>query len=186
MRRDTLEDLLAETDAKLPPPPTAPLIDGVRARAAHRARAQLALAAVASLAIAATILYSIRPHPAVVRETRPTHLGSESGQWRAQLATLEATAALHQKKADDLIAAERGAYALRKVEIQAMLAPDPLSYLDQARDRAARIMLMAGDRLAGRPGGKAGAEETYRRAVQLFPDTPAAHEALERLKTTRA
>lgn len=184
MRRDTLEYLLAEADAKLPPPPTGPLVERVRARAVHRARVRVALAAAACLAIAATIIYSTRSRPIVVRETGPKHWAPDSGQWRAQLAALDATAAMHQKTAEDLMAAEQKNDALQKLEMKVILAAEPLTYLDRARDRAARIILMDGDRNAEQSGGNTRAKEAYRRAAQLFPETSAAREALKRLKST--
>jgi hypothetical protein len=182
-----IEELLAETDAQLPPPRTSEsMLQRIADRAGRQRRYQIALATVASMAIAATVLYLTQPRPALVRKQMPTHLASDLDPSRAQLAALDAAAIQHQKIAEDLMAAEQQAEALRNLELQSILAPDPLSYLDQARDRAARIMLMEADRAAAEPDGTGLAREIYRRASQLFPEAAAAREASARLSSLGA
>lgn len=187
MSRDKLEDLLGRADAEFPPQSGASgLVDRVRARALRRARAQVALVALGSVAIAAIVLHSAPPQPMTASERIPARKTSQVDTWRAELAGLEATAELHQRTAEDLMAVERRAEVSRQIETELLPAQDPLSYLQEARDRAARVMLMDAKRLRTLPGGEAQAAEIDRRAEQLFPDTDAVRETMARLKRSDA
>lgn len=183
MSVDRLEELLAHADAALPPArPARSLAQRVRARAARRARVQLIAATLASLVIAGVLMHVLRPRTQVLSQDRSTPAAFDVRKVRAELAALDAEATLHQRAADDLAAALRRTEPLRRSQAQLLLAPDPLAHLQEARDRAARILVIDGDRLRGAPGNEPRVQAAYRRAVELFPETAAAHEAFERLK----
>jgi hypothetical protein len=187
MSRDRLDDLLEQTDAMFPPPHTAAgMVERLRARAARQTRVRIALAAIGSVAITAAILHSARPGPSLVQDSGTAHAATNVKQLRAEIATLEATATLHEKTAENLVAVEQQSAAVRQRETPAMLAADPLSFLQGARDRAARIMLMDADRHEATREGNIRAGETYRRTARLFPETAAAREASARLRATGA
>ena len=186
MSVDRLEELLAHADAALPPlRPARSLAQRVRVRAARRARVQLIAATLASVAIAGVLMHLLRPRTQVANFERPAP-EMEIRQLRAELAALDAEATLHERAANDLAAAQRRTEPLRHSQAQLLLAPDPLAHLQEARDRAARILVIDGDRLRGAPGNEPRVQAAYRRAVELFPETAAAHEAFERLKAAGA
>jgi hypothetical protein len=183
MSRDSLDALLEQTDATFPPPQAmAGLVERLQARAARQARMRVALAAIGAVTLAAMILHSMRSRPAMVRENDAApHTITQVEQWRAEISALEATASLHEKAAEDLLAVEKHDEASGERQFRAIQDPDPLSYLPSARERAARIMLMDADRHEATAEGIVRAEETYRRAARLFPETAAAREAAARL-----
>ena len=183
MRSDRLEELLRHADAHLPPRPAAgALLERVRARGSRRTRAQVSLAIIASLAIATITMHWTHPRTRVAgpASAKPTVL--DVAQCRAELARLDALAALHRRAADAIEAIQREQSSGQQVAQHLLHARDPLAHLAEARDRAARIMLLDADRLQATPGEQPRVQAIYRRAVQLFPDTAAAHEAAERLR----
>lgn len=186
MKTDLLEELLARTDAALPPPPTTGLLTArVAARVERRRRVHLAFTALLTIGIAAAVLHSLQSHPRVVRP--PSHEAVfDIAQCRLEIAALDAEASTHQKAADEIAAVQRKCETLQRARANALLAPDPLAHIEAARDRAARILLIDAGRLAAANGRRAEAIEDYRKAIQLFPETPAAKEASERLKAEGA
>lgn len=185
MSRHSLETLLDQADSNFPPQQaTTGLVARVRARAAWQARARLALAAIGSILIATAVLQFASWRPTIASKNRPERTVAHTNSWRAELAELDATAELHQKTAEDLMAIEQRDNSEARIDAELQPVADPLSYLEEARDRAARVMLMDADRLRTQPGGDRGAEEIVRRAERLFPDTTAIREATSRPKRT--
>jgi tetratricopeptide (TPR) repeat protein len=183
MKTDLLEELLARTDAALPPPPTSGLLTArVAARVERRQHVRLALTALLAIAITAAAARSFRSHPRLVRQSPSEAPAFNVAQCRRELATMDAEAAMHQRAANEIAALQRRSDALRHARAAALLAPDPLARLEEARDRAARILLIDAARLSAATGRNAAAIEDYRKAVQLFPGTPAAREAAQQLK----
>lgn len=183
MGADRLEELLAQTDAALPPPRGgAPLAERIRARTARRAKIQVGLTAAATMVVAMAAAYSLRARPPVAIKTHPTEPAFNVAAFRHELAALDAEATLHQRIADKLAASQREADALRQARFRAVLSESLPSPFQEARDRAARILLMDADRLVATGTARAHALDGYRRAIELFPDTPAAQEAQRRLK----
>jgi tetratricopeptide (TPR) repeat protein len=182
MKTDFLEELLARTDAALPPPSTSGLLTmRVAARIERRRRVHLALTALVTIGIAAAVLHSSQSHPRVVHP--PSHEAAfDIAQCRREIAALDAEASTHQKAAEEIAAVQRKCENLENARAKALLAPDPLAHIEEARDRAARILLIDAVRLTAGNGRRAEAIEDYRKAIQLFPGTPAAREAAQRLK----
>jgi hypothetical protein len=186
MKTDLLEELLTRTDAALPPPPTTGLLTArIAARAERRRRVHLALIALVTIGIAAAVLHSLQSHPRVVRP--PSHEAAfDIAQCRREIAALDAEASTHEKTAHEIAALQRKCESLQRARAEVLLAPDPLAHIEEARDRAARILLIDAGRLTAANGRRAEAIEDYRKAVELFPGTPAAKEASERLKADGA
>lgn len=183
MQSDRLEELLTRTDAQLRPRPAAgALAKRVRVRAARRSRVQIGLAVIASLAIAMVIMHGAHQRSRLAGTHSPVATVLDVNKCRAELARLDALAKVYRRGAEQIEAVRHEEAALEETERQLLLARDPLAHLAEARDRAARIMLLDADRLQGMPGEQPRAQAIYRRAVQLFPDTVAAREAADRLK----
>ncbi|HEY2584194.1 MAG TPA: hypothetical protein VGI81_00355 [Tepidisphaeraceae bacterium] len=185
MRSDRLEELLSRTDAQLPAPPHAgarALAERVRARSARRAKARLAIAVAGSIALTTIALHWAHPRPRIAGPAHPTTVAIDVASSRAALARLDALAKVYRRGAEQVEAMQREQETRQETGRQLRLARDPLAHLAEARDRAARIMLLDADRLQGTPGEQPRAQALYRRAVQLFPDTAAAREAADRLK----
>jgi hypothetical protein len=184
METDRLELLLSRADAATPPPPARDgMADQVRNRvASSRRRTQVIIACLMASACGAVVLRLSPPRQQLTNALpgRPSEI--RDADWRAEFAQLDRTAEFHEKVARNLERIENRDRHLRELQRQLATAPDPLASIEQARDRAALIMLRDGDRSLAKPNQQARAFENYRRAVQLFPDTPAAREAVQRLK----
>jgi hypothetical protein len=187
MRSDRLEELLQQTDAQLPARPVAgSLAKRVRERAARRARTQIAVAIAASIAITMIAMRGAHPRQRITAPSFPAGVAIDVAKSRAELARLDALATVYRRGAEQIEAVQADQATRQGVERQFLLARDPLAHLAEARDRAARIMLLDADRLKQTPGEQPRAQAIYRRAVELFPDTAAAREAADRLKGTGA
>jgi hypothetical protein len=132
--------------------------------------------------IASVLMHLLRPRTQVAKHDGTAPVEVQIRELRSQLAALDVDATMHQRAADDLAAVQHDTESLRRNQAQLLLAPDPLAHLQEARDRAARILLIDGNRLSASPGNEPRVRAAYRRAVELFPETAAAHEAIERLK----
>jgi hypothetical protein len=165
---DRLKQLLRAADAASPTPAGPTDLDArvLHRRARERLRRPALATAIVLIVASAWLIPWFRP-----RHLPPT-AQIDSGVIREQLAALQIEAQLHEQTADALIAVLRAA--------PPPLAPGP-SEAQLARDRAALILVYDADRSirANRPED---AVAGYRRAIELFPNTPAADVARERLK----
>ena len=179
MSNDSLNELLARADnAALPPTVSGDLAARVRQRAKRQSRRRVVLssfATIAGCAVLALMLFS-PPTPAS-RQSTPAQLA----QIRAELADLDSAATAHH----------RAAQALQRIEARAQqlideepypATPTPLQRVDEARDRAALILVREAERAALQTGQESTANESYQRAARLFPETPAGRVAAGRLK----
>lgn len=184
METDRLELLLSHADAATPPPPAREgMADQVRNRV-HRSRRRTQIIIGCLMASACGVLV-LRLSPPRQQFTKALPVGPSEirgADWRAEFALLDRAAEFHEKIARNLERIASQDRHLRELQRQLATAADPLAPIEQARDRAALLMLRDGDRSLAQPDQKARAFENYRRAVQLFPDTPAAREAVQRLK----
>ena len=111
---------------------------------------------------------------------------------KAQYARLEVEARQHQLTAAAMLRLESRTHreeqaADTAARAQLILArPDAVEELAWRRDRTARILVDRGDNLLHQPGGKPAAAETYKNVVDLFPDTPEASVARDRLGRIKA
>ena len=186
MPADPLEQLLEHADAQLRPPPETKLFaDRVRARAARRAKARIGVAISMIVAAAMITVYRTRSKAHLAALPAPGTANIDVAQCRIELARLDAQAAAHQRAARRIMQAEAST-AVGRLTPRLLPGSDPLAPLAAAQDRAARILLLDGDRLEATPGEQPRAQAVYRRAVQLCPDTPAAREAADRLKAAGA
>jgi len=176
MKEDALQDLLTRADEAASPAVVTGVIDRVRKKRRRRARRRAGMAAL-SIACVAVLVILPRLRPAEQIAIKPT--GSVD-QIRAEVAAYDAAAELHERAARALQAAEMTAQR-RSDHLILLLQPDARSRIEQARNRAALLLLREGERAADNPQNLPSARESYQRAARLFPETPAGRLAAERL-----
>jgi hypothetical protein len=124
----------------------------------------------------------VDPSPAPVPPPRPAVV-VDAEALRRENAQLEAEARLHLLTAEAMLrreaSAARAANAARSAERIAR-QPDPIVEIAAGRGQAAQTMLRYGDRLLREPDPKAAAV-AYERVLELFPSTPEADSARQRL-----
>jgi len=203
---EQLRQLLREADASAPPHASSgDLARRVRARARQRRRtaqsvavAAFVLASVAGAGLRLARLQFNRQHlakhvtppgrvdpsPAPVPSPPPRPaVIVDAERLRRENAQLEAEARLHLLTAEAMLrreaSASRAASAARSAE-QVARRPDPIVEIAAGRGQAAQTMLRYGDRLLREPDPKAAAV-AYERVLELFPSTPEADSARQRL-----
>ena len=196
---DPLAELLRRADAASPPPPFGDDLAG-RVRVRFRRRRQVRRVAGASafgfvflIAMFAIVRFASRPVPApqltavtplpttlrtspvVVEVQDPKVLVAEMRRARA-----EADARLAFTKR--VLAAERHRFNMARLN-EANHVPEPLRIqrIAMLRDEAALTLIGQAEGLKTRAQSPLDALATYRRAMELFPDTPAAAVARQRL-----
>jgi hypothetical protein len=185
MRNDRLQALLARADVAELPEMSRDLAQRVRMAAKKRARLRLigaGLGTAASLgvcvAIVAVILHSkdLKTMPTPLTQARVTEI-------RAELARLDSEVSLHQKTAEILVRRQARAVRGRAAEPLARQR-DVTQRVDDARERAALMLVREARRTFAEGGRDAAADEDYERAARLFPETAAGREAARHVKRT--
>jgi hypothetical protein len=190
MNDDQLNNLLRHADAAIPAPASNPaLITQVRRRF-HRGRAIRTTAATAVLlCITAATFWLAQERsdrkPPLVQRTPPSTTSTKLSA--AQLAEIKREfthqqnqAKLHEQIASALLAREKMPPPRANTPYPAM-PTDPADPLAAQCERSALIMLNTGDRLARQPDAKTQATQTYRRILELFPQSRSAALARERI-----
>lgn len=194
MSHDPIENLLRETDAADPfePVDAGDLARGAREileRGRRRTAAAIVVGMIGLVAVTLTLGHRPRsrivsipsnrataprvaPHSFAIKESAETRALSEmraSGETRAMSATLAASA---------MLAVER-----RDAALQRLRRLRERTDADQwARDQNERSALVV---LEGAASDTGGATRSYRRVIELFPDTAAAAVAREKLSNAR-
>jgi hypothetical protein len=193
VKHDPLQNLLEKADGSFSPPCFSDGIAGrvkTRAKADARSANQLKVSAavlVLVLCVARFLSFRASPQLRLPVQVSSEHLTAiQVDKLRREVIDLDADAAQHREKAELLRREERlmarKYFALPKPP----QADDIGDEIDRARDRAARILVLQANHLISIPSQHAGAEQAYRRAIALFPDTPAAREAAARLQSKGA
>jgi antitoxin component HigA of HigAB toxin-antitoxin module len=99
---------------------------------------------------------------------------------KAEIARLDAEARQRQEAVREMIRAEVGQLAIVRVGPD-QDEPGPLDLVRIEREKTAFLLVDRADEIGSRAQATATAE--YRRVLEHFPDTQAAHVAEERLKT---
>ena len=168
----TLEQLLRDADAASSPPEPhveiAPIIYRRRSRQLLIRRVALAAVVVITASLGA---FSLRPRPqqpiALVEPPSPAP--------QVSVASLEFRARLHELTAERLLKSHHAHRA------RAAATSSPESEIQFQRDRAALILVYDAD-LHAKQNRPAEAIASYRRAIELFPQTHWANVARQRLK----
>lgn len=196
MNDDRLVELLRQTDEALPSPPGGPadLAARVRRKAAHRRAMRLtggAVAAAIALAFAGVFLFRAAPQrtgphrPSTPLDAVPV----ASGDSREELARLRAE--LDQLRADvdatlAMVKAVKAQQQEMRVAEMAQAMPDPQEQIRRELDQAAFTLVYQADRMYRELGLKQSAIRDYRQVIELYPATPSAQVARERLARIEA
>jgi hypothetical protein len=105
---------------------------------------------------------------------------------RVELASLDSAARIHQKTAQALRRKEAAAktQAMLLFRHEHPLPEDLLQRLDDARERAALMLVREAQRAEARGANDASVDSNYEQAGRLFPDTAAGRGALRRVNGT--
>jgi hypothetical protein len=169
---DRLEQMLQDADASAPPPVVeSGLVIGVRRRAAQRTmNERIAAVLLISLGVAGILMWSTqRPRTPVVYQ-----LPSPSHDEPADIRT-------HERFAMELIRLRRESHAAAAARA-ALLEPDAVQQIDDAREKAALVLLGDANRLARSPSRRDEAPDNYRQVIRLFPHTYGAAQAEQELQ----
>jgi hypothetical protein len=184
MNDDELGQLLTAADRAASPPNLAKdLSTRVRTRLRRR-QVSVRLAAVGLplvlAAVVGTTVHSYR-RSRVFIESTPALGMLPIDQLRAEVVQLASDAAVHERVADALLSAREQSLRQQKWrQALAATSEDPGRVLEEARNRAAEILVRDADRM---PADSQGALREYRHVAQLFPNTPAGRQALLKLKS---
>jgi hypothetical protein len=182
MDTDPLAKLLRDVDAEQRVRVGADdLVTQVRRRA-RRGKVARRFVAAALLVGGASSWYASlpgAPSKVIVLATSPTTTTMTAwvdvAELRRELARLNAEAELHERTALLILAREQAAIA------PAVAAPDAKQALTAQVERSALTLVNRGDSLLQDPGAKAEAAESFRRVLELFPQSRGAALARERL-----
>ena len=175
MTNDPLTTLLTRADIPAPPPATdeRTLAASIRSRAARRSMARRASAvSLAALIIMSLVLFTHRATPPV-----PTAPPIDVARIRAELASLNSEARLHEMTAR---AVEQADTAGRRTAAAArILASAASDDVQQHRESAAAVLVYQAQKLVLEPATKPDALIELRSAATLFPETAAGRRAGE-------
>lgn len=201
---DTLARLLRVADQTAPPPLLGPGVADavrlrVRRRVRHRRLAATSLVTLVVIASAAAIVWSPWTHPrprelvttlpATRPETAPVVPTPPNDRVRlaAEFLRAKQEAELRREIAKRLTAREQ---SRRKAGASngagPAFSPTQLDRIALLRGDAAQTLIGHADRLKSRASSPRDALATYRRAVELFPDTPAAAVARQRIEALQS
>ncbi len=185
MTRDPLSQLLSRADAEAGRPvgPSLGLAGRVRAEARRRARVRATYTAAAVLLVAAAmaipiVRHSLRPQVTNVAVVRPGPMrdGREVARLQNEIAALREQADSREAAVAVMIQGEaRG----RRAPARALA--DPQERIRDQQELAALALVRQADRLYRELDRKRSATATYQRVVALFPQTPWATVARQRL-----
>ena len=184
---DPLSALLRSGDGATPPPALVHgLAEKVRARAKRqRQRRRLAAGCVAVLAAVALTAAMLRPaggrRELVVTKGTVNEVDVEA---QAKRAALEAEVRLAVNERLSAVERRRAQSAALYRAISAA-GPTRAERVAAQREQAALTLVDHADRLVGRPGSAGDALAIYHRAIELFPDTPSAEVARQRIAQLR-
>jgi len=184
VNEDRLGQLLTDADAAAPLPELSKeLSRRVRSRLRRRQIAARFAGAGAAVILAATVLltqHNTHPSRAIGRSHHVSD-GIPLEQLRAEVVQLASDAAVHERVAEALMQAREQTVRQRKWRrALGTTSEDPARVIQEARDRAAEILVRDADRM---PPDSLHALQEYRYVAQLFPNTPAGKQAMLKLKS---
>jgi hypothetical protein len=167
---DPIRQILKQTDMAMPAPlPGSNLADRVRRRARNQRLTRVIAAGVIVIAVGIVSVTAMRSHPQpAVQAVLPMN---DDLRWA------DADAKYHQMVADLLEKHERETVRPANTD-----ADEYLWQLSQQGNRAALILVRSADRIYRESHDWPAAEASYRQAIRLFPDSPAAAVAQQRLR----
>ena len=183
MKKEQIKNLLQQADQLIPNPDidSVNLIGKIRRRAILRRTIRKTI----PIAAAAMILIAFSIWTVAIKQTQTT-------QKQEQIASLEAKVQQLQTRTDAMLnlisdVLDREQKQLRLTEARARLADmaDPLEEVHRQIDKTAFILLYQADRRYNQLNLKDSAIQTYKRVLELFPQTESAKTAKQRLQKIR-
>ncbi|HUW17706.1 MAG TPA: hypothetical protein VMW16_00220 [Sedimentisphaerales bacterium] len=179
MREDKITNLLKKADqtAWPPKPPPANLAAVVRRHAHRRRTIRIAapVAAAAVIVIAVGLWY--RTADTAKRTQEQQRITSLEAQIKQLQARTDATLDLIR----EVLEYERKQRRLDQLQAELANIPDPLEESRREVDKAAFVLVYQADRMYKERNQKDSAVRTYNRVIELFPQTPSAETAKQRL-----
>jgi hypothetical protein len=183
MHDDELLQLLKRADepAKLAPHALRDLPARVLRRRSRR-RVARASAMLMVLLVGSISIVTLLERPEQQRAGLIANVTTLPSEPRANvLATIDSQIDLHARTAAMLTSIEQSRARSARASQRDAGREDVLLVNDRARDQAAMLLLQRADRLSNDASDSGAAAKQYRRAIELFPDTPAAAVAQRRL-----
>lgn len=182
---DDLKQLLEQADRSGGPPlMPSDLAERVRRRGRRRRVTRLVASGAGTVVLALAAMWTLYHLPRPALPIRPiVRLPAPPSPLRddAELRRLDAEAQVHQQLADALWQAERRAQRLARANA-ILAAPDAFQVIQSHRDQAALTTLEQADRLLHQLKLTDEAKHEYEQAIRLFPETPGAAVARQRLQ----
>ena len=181
-----LNNLLHEADDAAPLPKAAQelagrvLVVARRRRNVRRTMGGIAVGAIIVVGIFSLEHFQSRP-PQIVRTNPKVNLE----QVRVELAQFQEQANQHMLVAEQLLKDEKQAHQRKRIE-RLLSVPDAQVVVESQRDQAAQVLIDRADRLMQRHRDVEQAATAYQRVIELFPTTPAAQTARQRLDNLKA
>ncbi len=186
MKADPIDELLRRADLAAGEPPVPDDLAGrVRRKARRRRLAAISAGAGVTVLLAAAVAVALwPPRPQTSRPTAqaPSAASHEEVlRLRAEITALRAEADSRAAVLNQVVARLRQQQD-HLADLQRQLdRPDPLEQVRRQIDRTAYIMVYQADHSRGELGFVDSPEQTYRRVIELFPDSRWANVARERI-----
>lgn len=196
MEEQSLAKLLHRADEPAPlgdaPAIVADQVRGEYAkRRTRRRRTKFATAALVLLTASLVVWsqFDQDPNPPIpnrIATTETAHPKPESQSTRsyeevmAEIERLDAEAEMHLQAARMIRTALAEQRAERELREQ-LRKGDPIDWIHEQQNRTALAMMMRAERLSQQPNSQAEVESTYQQIIKLFPTTPTAELARQRL-----
>jgi len=177
MTEDKIKNLLQDVDriAGRPGPVSAD-ISVIRSRARQRRIVSLAIpATVAAVILIVLGIWSFTNRTVETREQKKIAL------LQVQIKQLQARADAAMSSIQEVLEEERRQRQLDELEAQLASIPDPLEEVRKQVDKTAFILVYQADRMYRELNLKNSAVRTYKRVIELFPQTQWAEVARQRL-----
>jgi len=177
MTEDKIKNLLQKADETAGvPAPVFINISAVRRRANRRRIISIAT----PVAAAAAILIAVGLYGFTLRAAKTTHQQKISSL-EMQIEQLQARADATYNLVQEVLDNERKQQRLDELQAQLASIPDPIEEIQKQVDKTAFNLVYQADRMYRELNLKSSAIQTYKRVIELFPETHGAEVARERL-----
>jgi len=178
MTEDKIKNLLQKADETAGAPvPVSINLPAVRLRANRRRFVSVTT----PIAAAAAILVAFGLWSLTSKITKTTLPQQKITSLEAQIQQLQARADATSNLVQELLENERKQHKLDELQAQLASIPDPIEEIQKQVDKTAFNLVYQADRMYRELNLKSSAIQTYKRVIELFPETHGAEVARERL-----
>ena len=158
-----------------------PLMFPIKASAIRRrARVRQAVNATFRVAVVAAV-FALAVWGLSDRSTKPTAEQEQIASLQAQVKLLQVKADAALKLVREVLNSEREQGRLDELKAELANIPDPLEEIQKQVDQTAFTLVYDADRMYRELGQRRSAVQTYKRVIELFPQTQSAEVARQRL-----